>query len=205
MGGYVKFLVRQQNQKTEVAATLTLLGLANLIALLERRAAAVDAGASIALATSLYRLLQRLGRPRLLARVGQVRDAAAKSLEEADPAGGGWSHARFEAQHSRIAQQLASGQLREALTGAQALLEHARAAGPAGLCGHGLRPGHGPIPAGAGANNRAPRGAGRALKTGGSGSPRSNNGVRSGWSPHIRRGSCPVCISSVLCFAKSAP
>jgi len=129
MGGYVEFLVQQQRQKTEVAATLTLLGLANLMALLDRRAAADDAEASIALATDLSRLLEFLDRSRLLARVGQVRNAAAQTLEQAEATGGGWSHARSEAQRTRIEQQLASGQLRDALTGAQAHLERARAAG----------------------------------------------------------------------------
>ena len=43
------------------------------------RAAAGDAEATIGLATSLYSLLQMLGKPRLLERVGQVRDAAART------------------------------------------------------------------------------------------------------------------------------
>ena len=69
--------MQQQSQNTEVAATLTLLELPNLFALLDLVQAAGDAEATIGLATSLYSLLQMLGKPRLLARVGQVRDAAA--------------------------------------------------------------------------------------------------------------------------------
>jgi tetratricopeptide (TPR) repeat protein len=123
MRGYAGFLVQQSSQKTEVAATLTLLELPNLFALLDIVQRAGDAGTTIDLATSLYRLLQSLGKPRLLDRVGQVRDAAAAALGDA------WNHARFEVARTRIEQQLADGQLREALAGAQELLRSARAAG----------------------------------------------------------------------------
>ena len=64
-----------------------------------------------------------LGKPRLLERVGQVRDAAAAALGDA------WNHARFEAARTRIEQQLAGGRLREAFEGAQQLLQRARTAG----------------------------------------------------------------------------
>ena len=39
--------------------------------------------ATITLATSLYDLLQELGKPRLLERVGKARDAAAAKLDDA--------------------------------------------------------------------------------------------------------------------------
>jgi tetratricopeptide (TPR) repeat protein len=68
-----------------------------------------------------------LGKPRLLARLGQVRDAAAKELERT--LGDSWNHARFEATRTRIEQQLAGGKLREALEGAQALLQRTQSAG----------------------------------------------------------------------------
>jgi tetratricopeptide (TPR) repeat protein len=119
MRQYAEFLVQQQSQNTEVAATLTLLELPNLFALLDRVQAAGDAEATIGLTTSLYRLLEYAGKPRLLARVGQARDAA----------GDAWSHARFEAVWTRVEQQLAGGRLREAFEGAQALLQRARTAG----------------------------------------------------------------------------
>ena len=106
-----------------MAATLTGLELPNLFALLDRVQRAGDAEATIALTTLLYSLLQVLGKPRLLARVGQVRDVATVALGDA------WNHARFEAARTRIEQQLAGGRLREALAGAQALLQRARAAG----------------------------------------------------------------------------
>ena len=63
------FLVQQQSQNTEVAATLTVLELPNLFALLDLVQRTEDA---IGLATSL-------GRPRLLERVGQVPKRASGS------------------------------------------------------------------------------------------------------------------------------
>ena len=82
-----------------------------------------DVAATIALATSLYSLLQFAGKPRLLERVGQVRDAAAAALGDA------WNHAQFDAARTRIEQQLGDGRLSEALEGAQALLQRTRVGG----------------------------------------------------------------------------
>jgi tetratricopeptide (TPR) repeat protein len=123
MQAYFEFLGRQSTQNAEVAATLTALELPNLFALLEQIQLSGDVEATIALATSLYRLLKFAGKPRLLERVGQVRDATAAALGET------WNHARFEAQRSRIEQQLAGRRVREAFDGAQQLLERAQAAG----------------------------------------------------------------------------
>jgi hypothetical protein len=123
MRAYADFLVQQQSQNAEVAVTLTVLELPNLFALLDLMQRAGDAEATIDLATSLYSLLRNAGKPRLLERVGQVRDAAAAALGDA------WNHARFEAARTRIEQQLAGGRLREAFDGAQQLLQRARTAG----------------------------------------------------------------------------
>ena len=123
MRAYAEFLWKQSFQNAELAATLTVLELPNLFVLLDLVYAAGAAEETIALATSLYSLLQRLGKPRLLERVGQVRDAAAAALGDA------WTHARFESTRTRIEQQLTTGQLRETLVGAQQLLDHARTAG----------------------------------------------------------------------------
>jgi tetratricopeptide (TPR) repeat protein len=125
MATYLSYLDQQQSQNAEQAATLTLLELPNLFALLDRSQAIADPETTIERATSLYSLLQKLGKPRLLERVARVREAAAAALGEA------WSHARFEASRSRIEQQLATGQLREALARAQQLLQQAQAAGEA--------------------------------------------------------------------------
>jgi len=125
MAVHLGYLYQQQNQNPELAATLTLLELPNLFALLDRSQAVVDPETTIERATSLYRLLQELGKPRLLERVARVREAAAAALSEAP------SHARSQASRTRIQQQLAAGQLREALAGAQQLLQQAQAAGDA--------------------------------------------------------------------------
>jgi tetratricopeptide (TPR) repeat protein len=123
MGAYVRLLDGEQRRHAEVAATLTVLELPNLFALLEQVQAAGDSEATIALATSLYQLLQNLGRPRLLDRVAQARETSVAALGET------WNHARFLAQRTRIEQQLAGGQLRQAFEGAQELLQRSKAAG----------------------------------------------------------------------------
>jgi len=126
MRQYVAYLNQEQDRRTEIAAALTLLDLPNLLALLERVRQAGEAAATIDLATRVYGLLQRLGRPRLLARVGQVRDTAARALGSGSGSGSG--HARFEAECTRIEQQLEAGRLPEALAAAESLLARARAA-----------------------------------------------------------------------------
>ena len=123
MRRYAEFLRQQQHQNTEIAATLTLLELPNLFALLDLVQQAGDAEATIGLSTTLYSLLQWLGKPRLLARVGEVRDAAASAMTSS------WNHAQYQVMDNRIDQQLATGHLQEAYDGAQALLERARMAG----------------------------------------------------------------------------
>jgi tetratricopeptide (TPR) repeat protein len=122
VGAYVQFLDRAQHRDAELAATLTALELPNLFALLDCVQGAGDPEATIDLTTALYVLLQQAGRPRLLERVGAVRDAAAEALGEA------WTHARFQVQRTRVEQQLGSGAVGEAIDGAQRLLERARAA-----------------------------------------------------------------------------
>ena len=126
MRAYAWFLYGDQSQNAEMAATVSVLELPNLFALLEQVQRVGDAEATIALATSLYSLLQNAARPRLLERVVQVRDAAAAAPGET------WNHARFQAQRTWIEQQRAGGRLREALDGAHALLQRARAAGETG-------------------------------------------------------------------------
>ena len=123
MRRYAGSLDQQRSKSSELAATLTVLELPNLFALLEQVQRAGDAEATISLATSLFGLLQMLGKPRLLERVTQVHDVAAAALGET------WNHARFQAQRTRIEQQRAGGRLREAFDGAQRLLQRARAAG----------------------------------------------------------------------------
>jgi tetratricopeptide (TPR) repeat protein len=129
MRSYVEFIRQQHSQNTELAATLTVLELPNLFALLDLVNKAGEPEATIGLTTSLYSLLQGLGKPRLLEQVGRVRDAAATALGDV------WNHARFEAQRTRIEQQLGSGRLPEADEGANALLQQARTAGDKAYAG----------------------------------------------------------------------
>jgi tetratricopeptide (TPR) repeat protein len=129
MAAFLRYLEQQGSQNAELAATLTLLELPNLFALLDRSQAVAVPETTIERATSLYSLLRNLGKLRLLERVARVREAAAAALGE------GWSHAGFEARRSRIDQQLEAGQLREALARAQQLLQQAQAAGEAAYAG----------------------------------------------------------------------
>jgi tetratricopeptide (TPR) repeat protein len=129
MAAYLRYLDQQRSRNAELAATLTLLELPNLFALLDRSQTVAEPATTIERATYLYGLLQSLGKPRLLERVAWVRDAAAAALGE------GWSHARFQASRTRIEQQLASGQLQEAFAGAQQLLQQTQAAGEAAYAG----------------------------------------------------------------------
>ena len=82
-----------------------------------------DAEGIIDLTTSLHSLLQSLGKPRLLERVAEARDAAAASLGDV------WNHTQFELHRTRIEQHLASGRQDKAFGSARQLLERARAEG----------------------------------------------------------------------------
>ncbi len=123
MGRYVGYLYGEQARDAQMAATLTLLELPNLFALLEQSVSGGHAEATIDLASSLFTLLQNLGKPRLLERVAQARNAATAAM------GDSWSHARFQSQRTVIEEQLDGGHVRAALEGAQALLQRARATG----------------------------------------------------------------------------
>jgi len=132
MGAYVDFLVQQSKQDAELAATLTRLELPNLLALLAHREAAGDPAAVIDLTTDLHYLTQGFGRAQLHRRLVRARDAAEHSLAAQ---GGGLCHAAYQARHTRIKEQLATGQLQAAFDGAHALLDQARQAGPAAYLG----------------------------------------------------------------------
>lgn len=112
------------SRNASLASVMTVMELPNLVALLNRLQAAGDAEATIGLTSTLYQLLQYLGRPRLLARIAQARDAAARSLADVP-----WSRARFAAERMRCEQLRDSGRVREALAAAQKLQGRALAAG----------------------------------------------------------------------------
>ena len=123
MSSYVRFLDQDRHRDPQRALTLTLLELPNLTALLAQVARDSDPEATVNLAQRLQGLLKELGRPHFLARIGEVRDAADAQI------GATWNHARFEAAQARIEVELARGRVRDAITGAQNLLEQARVAG----------------------------------------------------------------------------
>ena len=79
---YFGALERQLSKNREIAATLTVLELPNLFALLDQVQAAGDVETTIKLTNSLFLLLEFAGKPRLLERVAQVRDAALAALGE---------------------------------------------------------------------------------------------------------------------------
>ena len=85
MRDYVEFLVQQQDQNPEIAATLTLLELANLFALLEQTQQAGDAAATIELATSSLPLAANPGQAALAgtggAGAGCCRRQSGRNLE----------------------------------------------------------------------------------------------------------------------------
>ena len=121
MRWYVGFLVQEQSQNAEVVAALTVLELPNLFAFLDLVKRVGNSEVTIDLTSSLYSLLHSGGKPLLLERVGQVRDAAAAALGDV------WNHARFQAARTSIEQQLAGGRLREAFADAQQLFQRTRA------------------------------------------------------------------------------
>jgi len=129
---FVYHLHQHLSQNAELVATLTLLELSNIIALLDRYrsilapAATIDIeapAATIQLASIIYDLLIVLDKPRLLNRVLHLCDSPVDALGER------WLHGSFEASRMRIEQQLAAGQLREGLEGSDRLLKQAKAAG----------------------------------------------------------------------------
>ncbi|MCU0755711.1 MAG: hypothetical protein MUE46_11415 [Xanthomonadales bacterium] len=105
-------------------ASVELLELSNLMALLAAVEGVGDAEMTIDLTTQLYGLLQKLNRPWLIERIAQARDAALHRLGDQV-----WGHVQFEAERTRIEQLLAAGRVREALAAAQGLHQRALTAG----------------------------------------------------------------------------
>jgi len=116
------FLYQQRSKDPDLAATLTLLDLPNLLAALEHLAGTADPERVVAVTTRLEGLLQQLGRPKALARVAAIREGAARKLGE-------WSHAQFIAADAGTDRLLDAGRHAEAVAAAQSLLERAKAAG----------------------------------------------------------------------------
>lgn len=124
------YLHEERFKNTELSATLTLLELPNLLALLDWAVENLTPEEVVGITSSLETLLQNLGRPQALARVVAVREDAAKKL-------GGWSNARFEAERSRIERLLESGDVQGAYTAAQQLVQNCLNAGEQAYAGAG--------------------------------------------------------------------
>ena len=116
MAPLTDYLYEERFKNTQLAASLTLLELPNLLALLEYLQQSASAEIVVNLATKLETLLQELGRPAALVRVAEIRTMAATQL-------GAWSRARFQAERSSIERMLQSGQWQQALDVAQNSLQ----------------------------------------------------------------------------------
>src|SRR5262249_16834796 len=80
MAVYADALRYDGHQNAQRAQTVASLDLPNLMAFLAHVARGADHEATVAIASSLQELLNFLGRPQLLARVGQIREIAAAQI-----------------------------------------------------------------------------------------------------------------------------
>lgn len=124
MRDLVEFLYEQRFKDTQLASTLTLLELPNLLAALEGVLARLGPEESVEFVICLESLLADLGRSAALKRVVAVRTQAAQLLPV-------WGHARFQAERMAVERLLGEGNLPAALMKAKTLLEKSQAVGEA--------------------------------------------------------------------------
>jgi tetratricopeptide (TPR) repeat protein len=117
----VAFLRQQRSKDVQTAATLTVLELPNLLAVLEHLRRDASAETMVDVATSLEGLLESLGRPKALARVVRVREEASKGLGE-------WSHAQFQAADATVDRLWEAGRFAEAVEAARRVLKRCQTA-----------------------------------------------------------------------------
>lgn len=122
MGAFIAFLYEQQFKDAEIAATLTALDLANLLAAASHADHTAEPARVVALTERLEELLRRIGRPNARATVARLREEAARHLQE-------WSHATYLAASADIHRLLDAGRTGEALEAARSLLQRAETAG----------------------------------------------------------------------------
>ncbi len=123
MGRYVGFLHQQTTQDAELSASLLYIDMPNVFAFLEKIQLSGDTTTTANLAVALHRMLQFTGKPQLISHVGKIRDQAINAL------GASWDHTQFEAERTRIEQQLEQGEIQTTLAAAQALYERTQALG----------------------------------------------------------------------------
>ena len=128
MAAEIGFLYEQQFKDANLANNLTLLELPNFLAALTYRERTDLPERAVDLATSLESLVSTLNRPRVLARVVEIRSAAAQRLPE-------WSHAQYLSEHASIERLIDQGRSAEAVTAAQALHLRSEATGEAAYDG----------------------------------------------------------------------
>ena len=128
MAAEVDFLYSQQVEDANLANNLALLDLPNLLPALEHLASGESPERLVNLATSLEGLIANLNRPRVLARVVQIRAAATQRLPD-------WSHSQYVAEDASIDRLIEQGRHTEAVRAAQALHSKSDAAGEAAYAG----------------------------------------------------------------------
>ncbi len=111
----IVFLYQQKFQDAQLAALLTILETANLLALLAWATTALPPEDTIDLACNVEDLFSPLGRPKALAQATNFRKLAAQRLDR-------WGHAQFQHHSSNIDRMLEQGEWLAAYTAAQSLL-----------------------------------------------------------------------------------
>ena len=117
-------MYQQRFKDSNLASRLTLLELANLLALLERLEQSLDPSSAEGisdLAGSIEQLLANLGRPQALSRSVALRQRAAAMVPE-------WGKARFNSERLMVERLLQQGQLQPAYERVAALLEKTKGA-----------------------------------------------------------------------------
>ncbi len=129
----VGFLYRQRSEDTKLAAQLTQLELANLMAFIRNlnmqlQEGQIESEVVTDKAGYIEQLLANLNYPQAMAEVVKIRQQASEQLGE-------WSHARFENERLSIERLLGQGDLQQAYQKAQQLLQQAEKAGETAYTG----------------------------------------------------------------------
>lgn len=106
----------QQFKEAKIAVCLTILELANLLALLDYIKDRYSPEDVVIIARDIEQLIANLHKPKALKRVVQIREKANQNIKE-------WSNAAFEAERMKIERFQALGNLQAALDTAQKLLQ----------------------------------------------------------------------------------
>ena len=126
-----RFLYQQQFQDSELSASLTVLELPNLVALIEWVQDHATPEEVVDLAYRVEALLANLGRPQALARATRLRGQAALGLGH----GREWGQAHYVTESATIDRFLERGQLPDANQAAQQVLKQSLEAGEAAYPG----------------------------------------------------------------------